>query len=142
MHAALLRAIAGGEGEGSSPECRVCRAPAIDDKGMAVPDTVVHHAWYGTGCPTHGTYGNRLDYWRALAEYARTRASPGELIILCKRHHYAVERALRWGDDAWLRISEIVVESRCGRLRMANARNKTSIKSAKKRKGRKDVAVP
>ena len=82
--------------------CFICHKPF--GKGFAF-----HHKWYDGGEPEYKLY-NML-YWNYVFNQIRT--NPKQFRLLCKAHHYLIDRYLkRMADAKFRRVCQVRRESK------------------------------
>ena len=81
--------------------CFICHKPF--GKGFAF-----HHKYYDG---TEPDYSDKVIYWTRIFE--QIRVSPGQFYLLCKAHHYLIDRYLkRMSDDKFRRVVQVRRESK------------------------------
>lgn len=67
-----------------------------------------HHKWYD-GCEPD--YRNKDAYWSYVAD--QIRKNPGQFRLLCKAHHYLIDRYLKkMSDSKFRRVCKVRRESK------------------------------
>ena len=69
-----------------------------------------HHLWYNIGEPTYRDFAYNEDY--QIFVLKAVAKMPDQFILLCKKHHVAVERLKRYKIETFRRLLKAVNMSR------------------------------
>lgn len=65
-----------------------------------------HHLWYVSGEPTYRDFKSSVDYQLAVLPYVER--NPKQFLLLCHKHHHALENLKRFGRATRKRLLRAV----------------------------------
>ena len=96
--------------------CYVCREPYKTVKGRRRPSMAftIHHLYYKDTDRVWSDFSSKLQYWKYLQPLVHVEKDD-QFILLCRKHHKAVETMARWKRDNMTRLYQAVMATRKGK---------------------------